>query len=89
MQAQKKLAACSCKSKSEKLVFISHDLSDQATRWGIMELELYAFVYCVKNLTLNLLGKKFTVGTDHRNLLYISNSTVPKLMRLRVLLSEF
>ena len=64
----------SCKSKNgieKPVIFISHALSDQATRWGIMELELYAFVYCLKNLTPYLLGKQFTVGTDHRNLLYI------------------
>ena len=27
------------------VIFISNFLSDQATRWGIMELELYVFVY--------------------------------------------
>jgi hypothetical protein len=70
-------------------VFVSQVLSDQATRWGIMELELYAFVFCVKQLTPYLLGRPFTVRTDHRNLLYLSNSTVPKLVRWRVLLSEF
>ena len=82
----------SCKSKNgieKPVIFISHALSDQATRWGIMELELYAFVYCLKNLTPYLLGKQFTVGTDHRNLLYLSNSSVPKFVRWRVLLSEF
>ena len=71
------------------VIFISHALSDQATRWGIMELELYAFVYCVKNLTPYLLGKQFTVRTDHKNLLYLSKSSVPKLVRWRVFLSEF
>ena len=61
------------------VIFISHALSDQTTRWGIMELELYAFVYCVKNLTPCLLGKQFTVRTDHRNLLYLSNSSGAKV----------
>jgi len=28
-------------------LFVSHALSEQASKWGIMELELYAFVYCV------------------------------------------
>jgi RNase H-like domain found in reverse transcriptase len=37
--------------KEHPCVFASHVLSDQATRWGIMELELYALVYCVKHLT--------------------------------------
>ena len=71
------------------IIFISHILSGQATRWGIMELELYAFVYCVKQLTPCLMGKLFTVKTDHKNLVYLSNSSIPKLVRWRVLLSEF
>jgi cleavage and polyadenylation specificity factor subunit 1 len=70
-------------------IFVSHVLSTQATRWGIMELELYALVYCVKQLTPYLLGRRFMVKTDHKNLLYLSNSTIPKLVRWRVLLSEF
>ena len=43
------------------VIFVSHALTDQATRWGTMELELYAFVYCVKNLTHYFLDKLFTV----------------------------
>ena len=30
-------------------VFVSHTLSEQATRWGVMEQELFAFVFCVKS----------------------------------------
>jgi RNase H-like domain found in reverse transcriptase len=41
------------------LVCISHTLSDQATRWEIMELELYAFVFCVKQLAPYLLGRHY------------------------------
>ena len=33
------------------VVFVSHALSDQDTRCGIMDLELNNFVYCVKNPT--------------------------------------
>jgi len=71
------------------VIFVSHVLSDQATRWGIMELELYAFVYCVKILAPYLLGKLFTVRTDHRNFVYLASSSVPKLVRWRVILSEY
>ena len=53
-----------------------------------MELELFAFVFCVKNLSSYLLGKLLTVRTDHKTLVYFANSTVPKL-RWRILLSEF
>jgi len=53
-----------------------------------MELELYVFLYCVKTLVPNLLGKLFTVRTDHRNLLHLSNSSA-KTSALEGLLSEF
>ena len=43
-------------------------------------------MFCVKNLSPYLLGKLFTVRADHKNL---ANSTVPKLVRWRILLSEF
>ena len=32
-------------------VFVSHALSDQATRWGIRKLELYALVFLIKQLS--------------------------------------
>ncbi len=35
------------------------------------------------------MSKLFTVKTDHKNLVYLSNSSIPKLVRWRVLLSEF
>ena len=54
-----------------------------------MALELYSFVYCVKQLTAYLMGKLFTVKTDHKNLVYLANSLIPKLVRWRILLSEF
>ena len=69
--------------REKPCVFVSHRLSDQAIRWELMEL--FAFVFCVKNLSPYLLGKLFT---DHKNLVYL-NSTFPKLARWMVLLSEF
>ena len=42
-------------------VFVSHTLSEKATRWGVMEQELFSFVFSVKSLAPNLLGKRFTV----------------------------
>ena len=45
-------------------------------------------VHCVKNLTPHLLGKLFTARTDQRNLLYLSNLSVPTLVRWKVLLLE-
>ena len=75
--------------REKPCVFVSHTLSEQSTRWGVMEQKLFAFVFCVKTLSPYLLGKLFTVRTDHKNLVFLSNSTVLKLVRWRVLLSEF
>ena len=76
--------------REKPCVFVSYRLSDQATRCvGVMELELLTFVFCVKNLSPYLLGKLFTVRTDQKNLVYLANSTFPKLVRWRVLLSTF
>jgi len=38
-----------------------------------MELELYAIFYCVKQLITYLMGKQFTVKTDHNNLVHLAN----------------
>ena len=35
------------------------------------------------------MGKLFAMKTDHKNLVYLSNSSISKLVRWRVLLSEF
>jgi len=48
-----------------------------------MEIELFAFVFCEKNLCPYLLAKLFTVRTDHKNLVYLANLTVPKLVICR------
>ena len=73
----------------ERSLFVSHMLSEQATRWRVMEQELFSFFFCVKSLAPYLLGKVFTVRTDHKKLGLPFNSTVPNLVRWRVLLSEF
>ena len=50
--------------KEKPCVFVSHRLFDQATRWEVMQLEIFAFVFCIKkNLAPYLLGKLFTVRT--------------------------
>ena len=55
---------------------------------GVVGQELFAFVFSVKSLSPYLLGKFFTVRMDHKILIYLSNSNVPKLVRWRVLISD-
>jgi hypothetical protein len=66
--------------------WVSHKLSETASRWAMVELEIFAFVYVCSVLRPFLLGRSFIVRTDSRNFVHWANSTVPKLIRWRILL---
>ena len=68
--------------------FISDILSDQATM-KYHGTGVVCFRFCVKQLTPYLMSKHFTVKTDRKNLVYLANSSIPKLCRQRVVFLEF
>ena len=57
--------------------------------WATIEQECYAVYYSIITLQSYLLGRHFFVATDHRNLMYLEKSVVPKLVRWRLRLLEF
>jgi hypothetical protein len=69
--------------------FLSQKLSDVASRWTVTEKECYALFYAVTQLQFFLLGRKFYIKMDHRNLVYLYNSSVNKLIRWRLRLQEY
>ena len=71
------------------ILFISHKFSAAAQNWSTIEQECYAVFYCVLRLQQYLLGRHFYIATDHRNLIYLQNSIVPKVIRWRLRLMEF
>ena len=71
------------------LAFVSHKFSTQARAWSTIEQEGYAIVFCVLRLEEFLLGSHFLIRTDHRNLIYILGSSIPKIVRWRLQLSEY
>ena len=71
------------------VAFVSHKFSKQARDWSTIEQEGYSIVYCVLRLEEFLLGRHFLVRTDHKNLIYILGSNIPKIIRWRLRLSEF
>lgn len=73
----------------ETITFFSHTFSAQAANWSTIEQECYGMFYGVTRLQEYLQGIPFTIETDHRNLLWLSKSTVPKLVRWRLRLQEF
>jgi hypothetical protein len=69
--------------------FLSRAFNDTESRWSTIEQEAFAIFFCITSLSHYLLGHHFIVETDHRNLMYLSKSTVPKLIRWRLRLQEF
>eukprot|EP00762_Andalucia_godoyi_P007957 ANDGO_01279.mRNA.1 Retrovirus-related Pol polyprotein from transposon 412 len=69
--------------------YLSRAFSEAESRWSTIEQEAFAVYYCITSLSHYLLGHRFTVETDHRNLVYLEKSVVPKLVRWRLRLQEY
>ena len=76
--------------KEEQVIAVcSKKFSEQATKWSTIEQEGYGIYYAVKRFAYYLIGKRFTIETDHNNLLWMEASEVPKIIRWRVYLQSF
>ena len=73
----------------QPIAFLSKKFTDPATRWSTIEQETFGIVYCVQSLAYLLRGKQFELQTDHRNILWLETSVVPKLVRWRIYLTSF
>ncbi len=58
-------------------------------RWSVLEQELFGCFYAVKRWAPMLLGAKFTILTDHKNILQLHKSVVPKIVRWRLQMQPF
>jgi hypothetical protein len=78
-------------SKGEKQIisFVSKSFSGPALRWSTSEAESFAVYYSITKLRHFLLGRPFTVLTDHKNLLFLKNTMIPKIERWALRLQEF
>eukprot|EP00762_Andalucia_godoyi_P005374 ANDGO_06758.mRNA.1 Retrovirus-related Pol polyprotein from transposon 412 len=75
--------------KEKPICYLSRAFSATESRWSTIEQEAFAIFFCVTSLSHYLLGHRFTIETDHRNLLYLEKSVVPKLIRWRLRLQEY
>lgn len=71
------------------VIYVSKKFTVAESRWSTTEQECYAMVYAIKQLQPYLLGREFLVCTDHRSLVYLRKSTVPKLVRWSLSLSQY
>ena len=75
--------------ESQPIQFLSKKFSGPATKWSTIEQEAFAVYYAVHSLAYFLLGKYFILETDHRNLMWMETSIVPKIIRWLIFLQGF
>ncbi len=70
--------------------YCSYIFTDAEKRWATIEKEAYGIFYAVVlKFSSHLLGHHFTIQTDHRNLVYMTKSLTPKVVRWTLRLSEY
>ena len=75
--------------KEIPVAFVRKSLSNTQLRWSVIQKEAYAIFFSCSYLKSLLRDHKFTIFTDHRNLLFISQSSNPMIVRWLMALSEF
>jgi hypothetical protein len=69
--------------------FASKTFTEAEQRWSTIEQETFAAFWAMKRWESMLLGHKFSVLTDHHNILQLAKSDVPKLIRWRLQMQQF
>jgi hypothetical protein len=64
-------------AKERPVAFVSKSLTSTQLRWAIIHKEAYAIFETIKQLDHLLRDRKFRLLTDHKNLLYITESSNP------------
>lgn len=70
------------------VALVSKALTVSQLRWSVIQKEAYGIYYCCNKLDTLLRDRKFTILTDHRNLLYITNASNPMVVRWWMALQE-
>ena len=71
------------------IIFISKSFSDLQKRWSTYEKEGYAIFATLRKLGYLLRDVPFVLHTDHKNLLYITESSSAKVIRWKMEIMEF
>ena len=71
------------------IAFVSKALSEREQRWDTREKECWAIVFALKKLEYLLRDRKFTLQTDHKNLIYMNTETDSKVARWKMFISRY
>jgi len=75
--------------RERPVCFISRAFTPAESRWSTIEQESFAVYHCMLACSHHLLGHRFTVETDHKNLMFLDAATAPKVVRWKLRLQEF
>jgi len=59
------------------IMFVSSALTDTQERYTVTEKELYAIIYALKKFKPYIYGRKFSIFTDHRALIWLCGKRDP------------
>jgi hypothetical protein len=71
------------------IAFISKTLTDTQRRWHTPQKEAYAIFYAFKQLDYLIRGVKFTLRTDHKNLIYINDTMTEMVIRWKIAVQDY
>jgi hypothetical protein len=75
--------------KEVPIEFLSKSFTREQTRWSTPEQEAYAIFYALRKWDHLLCDIKFTLQTDHKNLIYVNLEGSAKVRRWKLLMQEY
>ena len=85
------VGACLMTEAGQPVSFASKKLTASECHWSAIDKEAFAVVWAVQKLRSFLLGKTFTIFSDHQPLKYLlqAHNVAPKVHRWRAMVGEF
>ena len=89
--SQYAIGAVLCNNDGRPVAYASRSLNKAERNYPTVEKELLAVVWAVKHFRPYLYGRKFTIKTDHKPLVYLFNMRDPssRLIKFRLQLEEY
>ena len=75
-------------NEKQLVALVSKALSPTQLRWSVIQKEAYAIYFCWNQLYKLLRDRKFTIETDHQNLMFIKTDSNPMVDRWWMALQE-
>ena len=74
--------------EKQLVALVSKSLTATQLKWSVIQKEAYAIFFCCKSLDALLRDRKFTIQTDHKNLIFIKEESNPMVQRWYTALQE-